>query len=344
MVSVVIPCLNEATYLPLLLDSLRAQEARLHEVIVVDNGSSDGTCEIVGEYQRLHSDWPLQVLTCPTPGAGAAMNVGIRAASGDIIVRLDGHCLPRPDYVRRAVRRLQDDGTGVVGGVWDVAPGSDTLVGRAVATVLSHKLATGGAAYRHPKGTSEPTAVDTVPFGCYRKALWQQLGGCDERLQVNEDYVFNYKARLAGRSVILDPAIRCTYFARATFGQLAAQYFQYGWRKADMLKTYPRAVRWRQIVPGGFAATLAILPVLGLLARPAWLALAGLLVIYATVLLVASLQLAWTKKAWRAIPAYMAAFLAVQLSWGIGVCVNVITFGRWPTWSGSQPALVPDEG
>ena len=88
MVSVVIPCLNEAANLPPLLDTLRAQEAPLHEVIVVDNGSTDGSPEVVRDYQRRHADWPLRLLTCAKPGAAAALNVGITAATGDF--RLDG--------------------------------------------------------------------------------------------------------------------------------------------------------------------------------------------------------------------------------------------------------------
>ena len=343
LVSVVIPCLNEAAHLPGLLESLLGQDTAVHEVIVVDNGSTDGSRDIVANYQRRHADWSLRLLTCPTAGAAAAMNVGIEAASGGVSVRLAGHCVPRPDYVRRAVDALQQTGVGVVGGVWDIAPVRDTLVARAIVSVLSHPLATGGATYRHADQITAPKAVDTVPFGCYRRSLWSELGGYDERLQVNEDYVFNYKARLAGWSVVLDPAIRSTYVARETLGRLAAQYYQYGWRKADMLKTYPRAVRWRQVVPGGFTALLAVLAVLGLFSRVAWLVLGGVVLLYLTVLAVASGQLAWSRRVWRATPAYIAAFCIVQLAWGIGACVHVVTLGRWRAWSGSRPMLVPRE-
>src|SRR5437762_3124818 len=100
----------------------------------------------------------------------------------------------------------------------------DALLGQDAALheiIVLDKLATGGAAYRHADHITTPTEVDTVPFGCYRRSLWTELGGYDERLQVNEDYVFNYKARLAGWSVVLDPAIRSTYVARETFGRLA---------------------------------------------------------------------------------------------------------------------------
>jgi GT2 family glycosyltransferase len=227
--------------------------------------------------------------------------------------------------VRRAVERFEQPRAGVVGGVWDLAPGRDTAVGRAIATALSHRLATGGAAYRHPAGQESLTEVDTVPFGCYRKSLWQELGGYDERLRVNEDYVFNYKARLSGWLVLLDPGIRSTYFARENLSGLAAQYYSYGWRKAEMLKTYPRAVRWRQIVPGGFVAALAALALFGLVIRLAWLVMAGVLLIYGGVLTVAAVQLAWPRRSWRQLPAYISTIAIVQLAWGLGACGNLMT-------------------
>ena len=343
LVSVVIPCLNEAAHFASLLDALHGQEAPLHEVIVVDNGSTDRSHDIVREYERRQTGWPLRLMTCPSPGAAAAMNAGIGAATGDVIVRLDGHSVPRTDYVRRAVARLQEDGVGVVGGVWDIEAGRPTVVSAAIAGALSHTLGTGGAAYRHPDAAVEATAVDTVPFGCYRKALWEQLGGYNERLQVNEDYVFNYKARRAGWRVLLDPAIRCTYFARSTFGRLAAQYFQYGWRKAEMLKTHPRSVRWRQIVPACFAAALAGLAVLGFFTSTAWVMLGGLLLAYLLVLSIAAAQLARSRRAWLAMPAYVTAFCLVHLSWGFGACVNVITLGQWPAWNGSTSTVTSRE-
>ena len=103
LISIVIPCLNEGPHLAQMLDSLRDQQAPVHEGIVVDNGSTDRGRDVVREYQRQYPMWPLQLLTCSTIGAAAAMNVGIEAASGDIIVRLDAHCMPREGYVRRSV-------------------------------------------------------------------------------------------------------------------------------------------------------------------------------------------------------------------------------------------------
>jgi succinoglycan biosynthesis protein ExoA len=334
-VSVVIPCRNEAPHLGALLESLRVQDTRLHEVIVVDSGSTDATREIVRDFQRTDCRWPLRLLTSLPRGPAAAMNLGVHAASGEIIVRLDGHAVPRLDYVRRAVERLQDAGNGVVGGVWEVVPGSETPIAHAIAAVMSHRVGTGGAAYRHPIGASGPRPVDTVPYGCYRKTLWQQLGGYDGR-PLSEDYLFNYRMRLAGWRVVLDPAIRCTYYARATFGRLAAQYFKYGWHKAELLKHFPGAMRWRQVVPGTFVATLLLLGISGFLVRPAWSMAGVILAVYMAVIGISAVQIAALRRTWRSLPALVTAFGLMHVSWGVGACVNAITFGRWPFGNASR--------
>jgi succinoglycan biosynthesis protein ExoA len=336
-VSVVIPCRNEAAHVGALLDALRAQDAPVHEVIVVDSASTDATLEIVRRFQGAGCGWPLRILTSLPRGAAAAMNLGVGAADGDVIVRLDGHSIPRPDYVRRALQRLQEEGTGVVGGVWDVVPGAETPIARAIAAALSHRLGTGGAAYRDSTGVSEAAAVDTVPYGCYRKTLWQELDGYDRR-PLSEDYLFNYRTRRLGWRVVLDPAVRCTYYARATFARLAAQYFKYGWHKAELLRHFPGAIRLRQIVPGGFTATLLILGVLGFVVEGAWRIALGVAGLYGAAITISAVQIAGSHRNWTSLPAYMVAFSLMHLAWGLGACINVVTFGRWPYRNASQRA------
>ena len=117
----------------------------------------------------------------------------------------------------------------------------------------------GGAAYRHSDARRTPADVDTVPFGCYSRALWKELNGYDDELLVVEDGDFNYRVRQAGYRVILDPAIRCTYFPRRRMRTLARQYFRYGWWKIPMLMRHPGAIRLRQVIPLGFVTLILIL-------------------------------------------------------------------------------------
>ncbi|MBE3132416.1 MAG: glycosyltransferase family 2 protein, partial [Acidobacteria bacterium] len=96
-ISIVVPCRNESGPVRQLLDELRRQNTPIHEVIVVDNASTDGTGAALEQYRRDHPDYPLKVLRCDRIGQPAALNAGICAAAGDIIVRMDAHSRPEPD-------------------------------------------------------------------------------------------------------------------------------------------------------------------------------------------------------------------------------------------------------
>ncbi len=157
-VSVVITCRDEAQHIEELLEALRAQVLPPMETIVVDNGSTDGSAAIIDAYAKRHPEMALRVIPCARPGAAAAMNTGITAATGDLIVRIDGHSRPRPDYIRRAMDRLQEPKAGVVGGVWDIEPTADTVEGPR-GHVLAH----------HPDGDCDRNQVragfeDMAPF------------------------------------------------------------------------------------------------------------------------------------------------------------------------------------
>jgi glycosyltransferase involved in cell wall biosynthesis len=331
-VSVVIPCCNEAEFIEQLLDAVAAQEMPPHEVIVVDNGSTDDSRLLVGAYAARHPAMPLRLLGCATAGAAAAMNVGIRAAGGDVIVRLDAHSKPHPAYIRRAAGRLNEPRAGVVGGVWEIAPGAPTLRARAIALAVGAKLGSGGAAYRHADTGRTPSDADTVPFGCYTRALWEALNGYDDTLQVVEDGEFNYRARRAGYRVILDPDIRSTYYPRRRLRTLAQQYFRYGWWKIPMLRRHPGAIRIRQLIPLGFVSALAVLLVAGLFFPPALRVLGAVVVVYGAAIFGSAFLIARRTGDWRLWLPVACAFAVVHFAWGGGGLLHLLTLGRWPPW------------
>ena len=141
---------------------------------------------------------------------------------------------------------------------------------KAIAMAVSHPFGIGDAKYRLRKGTAEQEAVDTVAFACFKKELWRDIGGFDEELLTNEDYEFNYRVRLNGKTVLLDRAEHCDYFARTTLKGLFLQYSRYGTWKARMIRRHPRSVKWRHVVAPAFVASLPILLAAGFWLRPAW--------------------------------------------------------------------------
>jgi glycosyltransferase involved in cell wall biosynthesis len=331
-VSVVIPCRDEAEFIEELLDAVRAQDLAPVETILVDNGSTDGSVEIVNAYAARYPGMRLRVLHCARPGAAAAMNTGIRAATGDVIVRIDGHSVPWPDYIRRAVAHLAEPKAGVVGGVWEIVPGAKTVRARAIALAVRSRLGSGGAAYRHREAIQAPKDVDTVPFGCYTRALWKDLNGYDDDLLVVEDGDFNYRVRQAGYRVILDPEIRCKYFPRRRMRTLGRQYLRYGWWKIPMLLRHPGAIRIRQLIPLGFVTTIVLLAILSVFVSAAQVILLALFAVYGTAILGSALYVALRASELKLWLPIATAFTIIHFAWGLGGLTHLVTLGRWPAW------------
>ncbi len=332
-VSVVIPCRNEADRIRQLLEALSIQDAAIAEIVIVDGGSTDATLSIIRRGQAEIPSLPISVLSRHQASIPAGLNAGVGAARGDVIVRLDAHSQPAPDYVSRAIGWLQDASVGVAGGVWNVAPGAETTVARAIVRAVTHPWGAGDAAYRLASTSTHPRDVDTVPGACFRKALWEELGGFNEHLLTNEDYEFNYRVRRSGRRVLLDPAIRCAYFARASLAELARQYFRYGWWKVQMLRQHPASLRWRQALPILWLSGLLGLAAASLFDATVFPVFLFSVASYLLITVAVSIRIGLRHRFWLAIPILPLAFGVIHFAWAGGALLNVLTCGRWPDWT-----------
>jgi glycosyltransferase involved in cell wall biosynthesis len=328
-VSVVVPCRNEEAHIGRLLAAIGAQSVRPDDIVIVDGGSTDDTLGVISEAAARLAPIVVRTIVAPDDRLPAAINRAVREARGDVIVRLDGHSSPPPDYIARAVSHLADPKVGVVGGIWQIVPGDDTPMGEGIARAVSHPLGAGDAAYRI-RSARTVTDMDTVPFGCFTRATWQLVGGLNESLLGNEDYEFNYRVRRAGLAVRLDPMMHSTYVARASLGALALQYFRYGWCKMQMLRQHPTSLRWRQTLPVAFVAGLLVLALAALFVRPAALMLGLVVLAYLTVLTAASVWICAREKGWNRVGALVTAFATIHLCWGAGALTFLATSGRWP--------------
>jgi glycosyltransferase involved in cell wall biosynthesis len=308
MISVIIPCRNEARYIGQALDALRDQDFTDFEAIIVDGDSDDETVSIV---QRFIEGGTLHATSLHNPQRTipSSLNLGIKNAKGEIIVRLDAHSRPARDYLRQCMKALNESGAEVVGGAWDVKAGDDTLIAAAIAVAVSSPLGAGDAAYR--LNQNQARDVDTVPFGCFRRATWEAVGGFNEELLTNEDYEFYLRIRQRGGRIYFDPKIRCEYFARPTFKLLAQQYWRYGWWKAQMLRRHPRSIRARQLIPVAWSA----LSLIALIIPPLWIVWGA----YLLVLLIESLRQA--REARLVLP-LACAYAIIHFAWGWGAWVG----------------------
>jgi succinoglycan biosynthesis protein ExoA len=317
-VSVVIPCYNEERFISKALEQLADQfESDRYEIIVVDGMSDDRTRPVIEEFKTRRSDLSVSVVDNPARNIPTALNLGIAAARGSIIARMDAHAVPCDGYIRRCVEVLRAGTAGAVGMPCMVRAGADTLVARAIAAAVSHSFGIGDAKYRLGAGGPVQEAVDTVAFACFRKSLWMELGGFNETLLANEDYDFNYRIRESGRQVILDRAGHCDYFARTTLSALTLQYLRYGGWKAEMIRLQPKSIRLRHLVAPIFVCSLVLLLLGGFLWRWMWALLLLEVAVYLVAALVAGLQAARRAGEGVALILLMpVVFATIHLAWG----------------------------
>lgn len=317
LVSVIVPCFNEAGTIRLLLDAIAAQTCPLDalEVLIADGRSTDATRETIRLWSSAHPQLNVKIVDNPERGIPSALNRAIEAASGEFVVRLDAHCVPNPDYIERCVANLREGKAKNVGGRWDIQPGGKSWQARSIVAAVSSPIGVGDAKYRY---SEEAGFVDTVPFGAYRRETLEELGGYDESLLTNEDYDLNVRIRQSGGRIYFDPAIRSVYFARPSFVSLAKQYDRYGYWKVAMLQKAPKSIRLRQLAPPLFVLTLIILTICSFVLPFAWSMLLLTGIFYFGALLFVSIRTAGRKDDLGLMVGMPIAVFMMHFFWGFG--------------------------
>jgi len=319
-VSIVMPCRNEAPYIAACLESVLATDYPLDrvELLVVDGRSDDGTREIVERYAARHSC--VQLIDNPARITPTALNTAIRVAKGELIVRMDAHVIYPRDYLPRLVSALQETGADNVGGVVVTLPADDTASARAIALAFSHPLGVGNAYFRI--GVSGRRWVDTVPFGCFRREVFDRIGMFDEELVRNQDDEFNLRLIRRGGRILLLPDVVSHYYARRSLGAVARMFYQYGYYKPLVARKAER-VMTRQLVPPLFVLSLAVTGVLGIWAPAARMLLAATAGAYAALVLTGA-AVAARKHGVRCAAALAAVFAIMHVSYGAGYLRGIV--------------------
>ena len=322
-VSIIIPCYNEQSTIRLLLDALYAQTYSHSEMeaVIADGFSTDGTRKEIAAWKSDHPDFVVRVVDNPKRVIPAALNSALRAAEGNIIIRLDAHSIPESDYVSRSVQALRDGLGDNIGGFWQIQPGSSGWVAESISYAAAHPLGVGGAQYRVG---GEPQVVDTVPFGAFYRELVARIGYYDEALLSNEDYEYNARIRKAGGVVWFDPKIRSTYLARSNFGDLARQYWRYGYWKLQMLRHYPETIRLRQGLPPLFVLSLFVLGLFTVWFEWArWLLMVEI-IIYCLALFFAAQQSMKQNNRIQLLVGVPLAIVTMHFSWGMAFLWSMV--------------------
>ncbi len=326
-VSVLVPILNERRWLPESAPAMLNQRFDGEvEYLLIDGGSKDGTRELLEELGS--ADPRVRVLDNPSRTIPHALNIGLREARGEFIVRMDAHTLYPPDYIRCAVERLREgDVEWVAGPVVPIAVGRwSHWVARALATSPGQ----GGSpkwAGRDAEDVPQQIELDAGVFaGAWRRSLLERYGGWDEEFSAAEDAELAARMIADGCRIVSLPELAARYIPRNTPGGLARQYWRIGYYRAKTTQRHPHALRRVHLAaPALILMTLLALASSRRISLPARLGICG----YALALLVASLK--QTKRGERKdTVGIVAALITMHYAWATGFLAGCARFG-FPT-------------
>jgi succinoglycan biosynthesis protein ExoA len=268
-IGVIMPILNEERHLEEAVAAVLGQDyPGAIELVLALGPSHDRTDEIA---TRIAAREPrVRLVQNPTGRTPDALNAALAAGRSEIVVRVDGHGVLDPDYVRTAYALLQETGAANVGGLMDAE--GVTPFERAVAAAMTSRLGVGSARF-HTGG--ESGAADTVYLGVFRREWLDRLGGYDPRFVRAQDWELNHRIRQAGGVVWFSPRLRVAYRPRPSLAALARQYRDYGrWRRV-VARTHSGTINARYLAPPTVLVAVTAGAVLGFVWPVAWIAPAG---------------------------------------------------------------------
>lgn len=257
MISVICPIYNEEKYISSFIESVLQQDYPKEdlEILLVDGMSKDKTRDIIAEYSAKYPC--LRLVDNPQQTVPYAMNNGIKNAKGEIIIRLDAHAEYPSKYFSVLAKKLNElDGAENVGGVCITLPCNETAVATAIAECLSNKFGMGNSYFR--VGAKEVMNVDTVPFGCFRKSLFDKIGLYDTDMIRNQDDELNGRIIKNGGKIYLLPEVEIKYFARDKISKVRKMFYQYGLYKPLGNKKLGSPATMRQFFPLLFVLELVL--------------------------------------------------------------------------------------
>ncbi len=212
-VSVISTVLNEEISIGELLEALSAQTFTPEEIVIVDAGSRDKTVALMEKYA--HS-LPLKVFVCPGANRAEGRNIAIREASGDIIVSIDGGCIPYPNWLENLVSPLiEESSLDVVGGYYEPVVNTPLQEAIAALTVPS------------PKDISPSEFLPSSRSVAFRKQVWERVGGYPEWMRSAEDTVFDILLKKAGAKFLFQPEAKVKWRMRESLRGVFRQFYEY---------------------------------------------------------------------------------------------------------------------
>ena len=258
-ISIIIPILNEEKYIKECIESIINFDYHKEalEILFVDGMSTDNTLKVINEYQKEYSY--IQVIQNRDKIVPIAMNIGIKMAKGEYICRLDAHAKYPSNYISKLLEWSLKLDADNVGAVCKTKLKTDTRVAKAIQFVMSDKFGVGNSLFRI--GVDKVCEVDTVPFGFYKKEVFENIGVYNEKLVRVQDLEMNKRLKKSGGKIFLVPDIECTYYPRETLKSFWKNRVKTGrWIiLAPYITNNLRNISLRHIIPLAFLSIIFLL-------------------------------------------------------------------------------------
>jgi succinoglycan biosynthesis protein ExoA len=336
--SVIVSARNERKMLPGVIDQLLEQNypAELYEILVVDGASTDGTADLI---RRRYSDRRVRVrvLDNPKRTVSAGRNTGIRAASGDAMVFLSGHCtIPSKNLLADTAEILETTGAGCLCRPQPLSAPADTRMGEAIAQARSTRIGRGPDA-KEIAGFVDPPST----AGTYLRSVFTEVGLFDESFDSCVSLEFNERVRQAGIRAYSDPRLAVQEQPPQKLRGLLREMFRYGRGTSHFMRRHPERSSPPDIAPLGILLAT-------LLALFAWSQLSPLmaaivmlpLAVFPIAVILTSMQIGVRhgfRSAWRA----PAVFATVYFGQGVGLLFEyAFPAGSWKRRKGAPVTTI----
>jgi len=322
-VSIVIPCWNEEKFIGKCLDSIIAQDYPKDklEILVVDGMSEDGTKGTIKEFTQKYSF--IKILDNPKKITPCALNIGIKNAKGDIIIRMDAHAKYEKDYISKCVKYLYEYNADDVGGIMITLPQQNTFIGKAIVNVLTSRFGVGNSDFR--TGVSQPKETDTVFGGCYRREVFGKISYFNENLVSSQDMEFNIRLKKMGGKIMLFPDIVSHYYTRSDFQSFCKNNFRNGiWAVYPMKFVKHMPVRIRHLIPLMFVSSLVGSLILSFFIPMFFFLFLAVILSYLLTDFYFSSKIAISERDWRYLLIMPFMFFSLHSCYGLGSIVGLV--------------------
>ena len=247
LISIIIPCRNEEKFIENCIKSVRNFSIPDNieiEILVIDGKSIDNTKKIV--LSLINIDSRIFLIENPYIFQSFAINIGIKNAQGLWVMRLDAHSYYPNNYLCDLYNTAIETNADNCGGQLITKPGGGSYVAALVQALTTHPFGVGDSGFR--TGVKEGE-VDTVPFGFFKREIFEKIGFFDERLVRAQDYEFNKRIINNGGKIWLNSNIVAHYYNQKSIFRffkkqifLEAPYNAYMWYLAPYTFTYRHAI------------------------------------------------------------------------------------------------------